>query len=90
MIGLTRGVLVLADVDGIASNAIPQTTVNGVLGAFPRLQLSIAAAVNLCLNHCRRKPASQIGWLDILCHKVAPNADRGSVEQEIASAPFAE
>jgi len=77
------------DVDGVDPKVIPQATVDAVLRAYPRLQFKTrftAAAI----DHCRRKPTSQIGWLDTLCLKVAPNADRGSVEQEIASATFAE
>jgi hypothetical protein len=31
-----------------------------------------------------------MGWLDPLCRKVVPDADRGDVEKEIASARFAE
>jgi hypothetical protein len=78
-----------SDVDGIAPNAIPRPTIDEVLRAYPRLQFKsrfTAAAI----DHCRRKPTSQIGWLDALCLKVAPNADRGDIENEIASAPFAE
>lgn len=78
-----------SDVDGVDPKAIPPTTVDAVLRAYPRLQFKkrfTAAAI----DHCRRKPTSQIGWLEVLCVKVAPHADRGSVEEEIASAPFAE
>jgi len=78
-----------SDVDGVDPKVIPAATVDGVLRTYPRLQFKkrfTAAAI----DHCRRKPISQIGWLDTLCLKVAPNADRGSVEDEIASAPFAE
>ena len=78
-----------SDVDGVDPRAIPRATVDEVLRAYPRLQFKkrfTAAAI----DHCRRKPTSQIGWLDTLCLKVAPHADRGSVEEEIASAPFAE
>lgn len=78
-----------SDVDGVAPNAIPQATVDEVLRAFPRLQFKKRFTV-AAIDHCRRKPTSQIGWLDSLCLKVAPNADRGDVETEIASAPFAE
>jgi hypothetical protein len=77
------------DVDGVDPKVIAPETVDQVLGAYPRLQFKkrfTAAAI----DHCRRKPTSQIGWLDTLCLKVVPNADRGSVEEEIASAPFAE
>ena len=77
------------DVDGIDPKLIPPATVDAVVSAYPRLQFKkrfTAAAI----DHCRRKPTSQIGWLDVLCLKVAPNVDRGSVEEEIASAPFAE
>jgi len=78
-----------SDVDGADPKVIPPETVEAVLRAFPRLQFKkrfTAAAI----DHCRRKPTSQIGWLDTLCLKIVPNADRGSVEEEIAAAPFAE
>jgi len=78
-----------SDVDGVDPKAISAPTVDAVLRAYPRLQFKkrfTAAAI----DHCGRKPTSQIGWLDTLCLKVAPHADRGSVEEEIASAPFAE
>ncbi len=78
-----------SDVDGADPSKIPPAVVADVLRAYPRLQFKkrfTAAAI----DHCKRKPTSQIGWLDALCLKVAPNADRGDVEQEIASAPFAE
>jgi hypothetical protein len=78
-----------SDVDGVDPKALSPQTVAAVLRAYPRLQFKkrfTAAAI----DHCRRKPTSQIGWLDTLCLKVAPHADRGSVEEEIASAPFAE
>jgi len=78
-----------SDVDGVDPKAIAPAVVAEVLRAYPRLQFKkrfTAAAI----DHCKRKPTSQIGWLDALCLKVAPNVDRGSVEEEIASAPFAE
>ena len=63
------------DVDGVDPKVIPPGTVDEVLRAYPRLQFKkrfTAAAI----DHCRRKPTSQIGWLDVLCLKVAP--ERGS------------
>lgn len=77
------------DVDGVDPKIIPSAAVEQVLRAYPRLQFKkrfTAAAI----DHCRRKPTSQIGWLAPLCLKVAPNADRGSVEEEIAASPFSE
>jgi hypothetical protein len=77
------------DVDGVDPKVIPPATVAEVLAAYPRLQFKrrfTAAAI----DHCKRKPDSQIGWLETLCIKIVPNIDRGSVEEEIASAPFAE
>jgi hypothetical protein len=77
------------DVDGVDPNVIPAATATAVLSAYPRLQFKkrfTAAAV----DHCLRKPTSQIGWLADLCIKTVPNLDRGSVEEEIASSPFAE
>ena len=78
-----------ADVNGADPKEIPAETVELVLQAFPRLQFKerfTAAAV----DHCRRKPASQIGWLDVLCRDAAPKTDRGSVQESIAAAPFSE
>ena len=78
-----------SDVDGVDPKTIPAATVAEVLAAFPRLGFKkrfTAAAI----DHCRRKPTSQIGWLDPLCRKIVPDADRGDVEKEIESAPFPE
>jgi hypothetical protein len=77
------------DVVGVDPKIIPSAAVKQVLRAYPRLQFKkrfTAAAI----DHCRRKPTSQIGWLAPLCLKVAPNADRGSVEDEIAGSPFSQ
>lgn len=77
------------DVDGDALNALSPAIVGEILRAYPRRDFKrrfTAAAV----DHCRRKPTSQMGWLDPLCRKIAPNVDRGDVEKEIASAPFPE
>jgi len=77
------------DVDGVDPKTIPPLAVAEVLRAYPRLQFKqrfTAAAT----DHCRRKPTAQIGWLQPLCWKVVPQAERGSVEEEIASAPFSE
>jgi HD domain-containing protein len=77
------------DVDGYDPKLLPPNIVQAVLAAYPRLQFKkrfTAAAI----DHCRRKPTVQIGWLDPLCRKVVPDADRGDVEAEIASAPYSE
>ena len=71
-----------SDVDGVDPKAIPAATVALVLAAYPRLGFKkrfTAAAI----DHCRRKPTAQIGWLDPLCRKVVPDADHGDVEAEI-------
>ena len=78
-----------SDVDGPNPQAISQATVAEVLAAVPRLQFK-ARFTALAIDHCKRKPTSQIGWLDGLCRDVAPAAKRGSVREEIAAAPFAE
>lgn len=78
-----------SDVDGVDPSKIASAVVQQVLAAYPRLQFKkrfTAAAI----DHCRRKPTAQIGWLEALCLKVVPTIDRGDVEQEIASAPFSE
>jgi len=78
-----------SDVDGVDPSKISPAVVQQVLTAYPRLQFKkrfTAAAI----DHCRRKPSSQMGWLEALCLKIVPNIDRGDVEQEIASAPFPE
>lgn len=77
------------DVDGIDPKAISATSVSAVISRWPRLNFK-TQFTSLAVDHCRRKPASQIGWLDILCREVAPNKDRGSVREEIASSPFSE
>jgi len=86
---LLLGIGAGSDVDGVDPKAISPDIVAKVLAAYPRLRFKrqfTAAAV----DHCRRKPTSQIGWLDPLCRKAVPDVDRGDVENEIGSAPFAE
>ena len=78
-----------ADVDGVDPATIGQDAVTHVLAKFPRLHFKTRFTA-LASDHCKRKPTSQIGWLDVLCREVVPNADRGSVREEIQSAPFAE
>jgi HD domain len=78
-----------ADVDGPNPQAYSADIVAQVVTAVPRLQFKTRFAA-LAIDHCKRKPVSQIGWLDPLCRKIVPNADRGDVEEEIASAPFTE
>jgi hypothetical protein len=72
------------DPDGIDPKALAE-----VLQAFPRLQFKTRFTA-LLIDHCGRKPASQIGWLDGLCRATAPGAQRGSVERAIAAAPYKE
>lgn len=86
---LLLGEGVEVDVDGGALDAVPPAIVSEILRAYPRRDFKrrfTAAAI----DHCRRKPTSQMGWLDPLCRKIVPDVDRGDVEKEIASAPFAE
>ncbi|MFL6758910.1 HD domain-containing protein [Sphingomonas sp.] len=78
-----------ADVDGANPQVYSAGSVAQLLTAFPRLQFKKRFTA-LAIDHCKRKPTSQIGWLDQLCRTQVPNIDRGSVEEEIASAPFAE
>ena len=77
-----------SDVNGPDPAVLPPAIVTEVLQAFPRLHFKTRFTA-LAIDHCRRKPTSQIGWLDTLCREVAP-ADRGSVQDSIAAAPFAE
>jgi len=45
----------------------------------------------LLVDHCSRKPLSQRStWLEGLCRSTAPTAWAETVENEIASSPFAE
>ncbi len=74
----------VADPSGIDAKAIAE-----VLQAFPRLQFK-SRFTALLVDHCKRKPTSQVGWLDSLCRATAPGAQRGSVERAIAQAPFSE
>ena len=61
-----------------------------VVAAFPRLQFK-SRFTKLLIDHCQRKPLSQRGtWLEGLCREQVPSAWSNTVEQEIATAPFAE
>jgi hypothetical protein len=86
---LLLGAGVDVDVDGAGLEAFSPQVVQEILSSYPRLDFKkrfTAAAI----DHCRRKPSSQMGWLDPLRRKVVPDADRGDVEKEIVSARFAE
>ena len=86
---LLLGEGVEVDVDGGSVDAVSPAIVSEILRAYPRRDFKrrfTAAAI----DHCRRKPTSQMGWLDPLCRKIVPDVDHGDVEKEIASAPFAE
>jgi hypothetical protein len=78
-----------AGADVVDPSPLDSAAVAEVVRAFPRLQFKTRFTA-LLVDHCRRKPTVQIGWLDGLCRATVPDAPRGSVEKTIASAPFAE
>jgi len=79
-----------ADVDGPDDSEVDARQVAEVVDAFPRLQFK-TRFTELLVDHCRRKPLSQRStWLEGLCRRTAPLAWKETVENEIASAPFAE
>ncbi|WP_447929976.1 NIPSNAP family protein [Sphingopyxis fribergensis] len=78
-----------ADVNGPDSKVFSDATVADVLKDVPRLQFK-ERFMSAAADHCKRKPLSQIGWLDPLCREVVPREDRGSVQEGIAAAPFTE
>jgi len=78
-----------AGADVISPEGLDPRAVGEVLHAFPRLQFKTRFTA-LLVGHCRRKPTSQIGWLDGLCRATVPDAKRGSVESSIAAAPYPE
>lgn len=78
-----------AGADVVGPDGLDTAAVAEVIRAFPRLKFK-ARFMALLIDHCRRKPTSEIGWLDGLCRRIAPNASRPSVEREIMDAPFRE
>ncbi len=76
-----------AGADVVGPDGIDRRAVEEVLRAFPRLRFK-GRFMALLVGHCRRKPTSEIGWLDGLCRQVAPNAPRASVEREVMDAPY--
>jgi hypothetical protein len=79
-----------ADVDGPKSSVVDARQAAEALEAFPRLQFKTRFTA-LLVDHCRRKPLSQRStWLEGLCRETVPAAWTETVEDEIASAPFAE
>lgn len=78
-----------SDVDGPDPAVVPPDTLDQILRAYPRLGFKEGFTA-LAADHCKRKPASQIGWLDNLCREVSPITDRGSVREEIKNSPFKE
>jgi hypothetical protein len=78
-----------AAADVVGSADLDPKALAEVLEAFPRLEFKTRFTA-LLVDHCKRKPTSQIGWLDGLCRQVVPDAPRGSVERAIRDAPYAE
>ena len=78
-----------AGADVISPEDLDPKAVGEVLLAFPRLQFKTRFTA-LLVDHCKRKPTSQIGWLDGLCRATVPDAKRGSVEHSIVAAPYAD
>jgi hypothetical protein len=78
-----------AGADVVGPGELDARAVAEVIGAFPRLEFKTRFTA-LLVDHCRRKPTSEIGWLDGLCRGTAPNASRPSVKQEILDAPYRE
>lgn len=78
-----------AGADVVDPSDLDAKAVAEVLEAFPRLQFKTRFTAML-VDHCRRKPTSQIGWLDGLCRATVPDASRGSVKRAIAEAPYRE
>lgn len=78
-----------AGADVVDPGDLDKTAIAEVLKAFPRLHFK-TRFTDLLVDHCRRKPTVQIGWLDGLCRETVPGAPRGSVKKAIASAPFKE
>ncbi len=78
-----------AGADVVDPGDLDHHAIQEVLHAFPRLQFKTRFTA-LLVDHCRRKPTSQIGWLEGLCRATVPEARRGSVQQVIAQAPYPE
>ena len=79
-----------SDVDGPDTTVIDAARTAEIVAAFPRLQFK-KQFTTLAVDHCKRKPLSQRGtWLEGLCREQVPSAWTETVEQEIATAPFAE
>ena len=78
-----------AGADVVGPGDLDAHAVTEVIRAFPRLEFKTRFTA-LLVDHCRRKPTSEIGWLDGLCRHIAPNAARPSVRQEILGAPYRE
>ena len=79
-----------SDVDGPDTTVIDAARTAEIVAAFPRLQFK-KQFTTLAIEHCKRKPLSQRGtWLEGLCREQVPSAWTETVEQEIATAPFAE
>jgi len=78
-----------AGADVVGPGDLEARAVAEVIRAFPRLEFKTRFTA-LLLDHCRRKPTSEIGWLDGLCRSTAPQVSRPSVEREILDAPYSE
>jgi HD domain len=78
-----------AGADVVGPGDLEAGAVAEVIRAYPRLEFKTRFTA-LLVDHCRRKPTSEIGWLDGLCRGTAPNASRPSVKREILDAPYKE
>jgi len=79
-----------ADVIGPDPDIISAQLTQRVLQAFPRLGFK-SRFQNLLTDHCRRKPAAQLGtWLEGYCRAAVPDAHLSSTAAAINAAPFAD
>jgi hypothetical protein len=78
-----------AGADVVGPGDLEARAVAEVIRAYPRREFKTRFTA-LLVDHCRRKPTSESGWLDGLCRGTAPHASRPSVKQEILDAPYRE
>ena len=78
-----------AGADVVDPGGLDHQAVDEIVSAFPRLQFK-TRFTTLLVDHCRRKPTVQMGWLDGLCRMTSPDAARGDVPRAIAQAPYSE
>jgi hypothetical protein len=86
LVGMGAG----ADVFGSGLGTLPQPVVENVVRAMPRLNFKSEFQRSL-IAYCTRKPRAQVGtWTDAFCRAHVQNYHFPTIDERLASSPFAD